>query len=181
MMTAIPAFNMRRTVADYSVGIYGPAAAQGERLASHDYAGARALAAWKARVREAWPGVSARAVSVPTRSHPRAEPLRMRVAVQLGGLEPGDLRVEFIARRVLPETSREAVPLASYREPLHARDWREPLRVTEEVEPDGSVIYALDAPTVACGQFQGAIRVFPAHELMAHPYELGLMKWMAAG
>ena len=29
----------------------------------------------------------------------------MRVAVQLGGLKPADLRVEFIARRVLPETS----------------------------------------------------------------------------
>ena len=64
---------------------------------------------------------------------------------------------------------------------LHARDWREPLRATEEVEPDGSVIYALDAPTVACGQFQGAIRVFPAHELLTHPYELGLMKWMDGG
>jgi starch phosphorylase len=181
MMTSIPAFNMRRMVADYSRGIYGPAAVQGAKLSSHAYAGARALTEWKKRVREAWPKVSARAVSVPTRSHPRAEPLRMRVAVQLGGLTPADLRVEFIARRVLPETSRELVPLASYREPLHARDWREPLQATEEVEPDGSVIYALDAPTVACGQFQGAIRVFPAHELLTHPYELGLMKWMEGG
>ena len=82
---------------------------------------------------------------------------------------------------MLPETSRETVALASYREPLHARDWREPLHATDEVEPDGAVIYALDAPTVACGQFQGAIRVFPSHELLTHPYELGLMKWMQNG
>jgi hypothetical protein len=25
------------------------------------------------------------------------------------------------------------------------------------------------------------VRVFPAHELLTHPYETGLMKWMEAG
>jgi len=181
MMTVIPRFNMRRTVADYAKGIYAPAAAQGQRLAAHGYAGARELSQWKQRVREAWPRVSAVARSIPLRSHPLAERLRMRVAVQLGGLRPDDVRVELIAGRVLPQTPREPVALASYREALHARDWRVPLRATDEVEADGAVIFALDVPPEACGQFQGAVRVFPAHELLTHPYETGLMKWMEAG
>ncbi len=181
MMTVIPRFNMRRTVADYVRGIYAPAASQGARLAAHGSAGARELADWKRRVRAAWPEVSAVARAVPPRSHPVAEPLRMRVAVKLGGLLPSDVRVELIAGRTLPQTLREPPTLSSYREALHARDWREPLRATDEVEADGSVIYALDVPPGACGQFQGAVRVFPAHPLLTHPYEMGLMKWMEAG
>ena len=43
------------------------------------------------------------------------------------------------------------------------------------------MIFALDVPPGACGQFQGAVRVFPAHALLTHPYEMGLMKWMEAG
>jgi starch phosphorylase len=179
MMTAIPRFNMRRMVADYSRGIYAPAASQGARLAADGYAGARDLAQWKNRVRSAWPGVRLSVLSVPTRRQTRSGPVRMSVAAQLAGLQPQDVRVEFLGRRTLPETPRENVALSSYRQALHEGLWRADLRPSGEAEPDGSLVYELDAPAVAYGQFHGEVRIYPVHPLLTHPHEIGLMKWMA--
>src|SRR3984893_13804204 len=53
MMTVIPRFNMRRVWFDYTRGLYLPAAAQYGRLAADAFAGARTLADWKQRVRQA--------------------------------------------------------------------------------------------------------------------------------
>ena len=39
---------------------------------------------------------------------PRGERLRLRVAVELNGLPPADVYVEFVARRVLPESELRA-------------------------------------------------------------------------
>ena len=178
MMTVIPRFNMRRTVADYSAGVYVPTAAQGQRLAANGYAGAKTLTEWKRRAREHWPRVTLRPLKMPARSQPRSEALRLRVAAQLGGLEPGDVCVEFVARRVLPESVHEPRPLCSYREARFEGAWRAALQPTGDRESDGARVYVLDVPAEACGQFEGEVRVYPSHELLGHPYELGLMKWL---
>jgi starch phosphorylase len=178
MSTAIPQFNMRRVVADYSRGIYAPAAAQGRRLAAEGYSGAKALAQWKARVRAAWPGVTMRALEMPPRSQLRGAPLRLRVAVQLAGLAPQDVRVEFIARRMLPAAPYDAPALTSFDSDVHDGAWRIELQHTGEAGADGSRVYALELASDACGQFQGEVRIQPFHELLAHPRELGLMKWL---
>jgi glycogen phosphorylase len=184
MMTVIPRFNMRRAVADYARGIYVPAAAQGARLGAHEATGARALADWKARVRRDWQGVSLRALGVLPKAMPHAEALRLRVALQLGALQPSDVRVEFVARRELPETLHELPLLASSR-PIRANgerravdrgEWRALLHATGEVEADGAHVFALDAQAPSCGQFRAEICAYPWHELLAQPLELGLMR-----
>jgi starch phosphorylase len=38
------------------------------------------------------------------------------------------------------------------------------------------VVFALDIEPPECGQFRTEVRVYPWHELLSHPYELGLMK-----
>jgi starch phosphorylase len=176
MMSVIPRFNMRRAVADYASGIYLPAAAQGARLAAADGAGARTLAAWKAAVRRAWPAVRLRALSDVPRALPRAESLRLRVAVQLDGLSPSDVRVEFVAQRELPASPRDLPLLASARGRPAEGQWQALLRPTGETEADGATVYALDAPPPGSGQFGGEIRVYPWHELLTHPLELGLLR-----
>ncbi len=176
MISVIPRFNMRRVVADYTHGIYLPAAAQGARLAAHQGAGARTLAAWKSAVRRAWPAVTVRALTQAPRTLPRGETLRLRVAVQLGGLAPRDVRVEFVAQRELPETRRDLPPLASARERRRDGNWQVMLQPTGEVEADGAHVFALDATAPACGQFCAEIRVYPWHELLSHPLELGLLR-----
>jgi starch phosphorylase len=179
MMTAIPRFNMRRVVADYSFGIYRPTAAHGAKLARDGYAGARELDAWKHRVRERWSGVALQLRGAAPRRQLRSEPLRIEVAVELAGLSASDVRVEFVARRVVPDRPHEPIALCSYRDAPHAGYWAAEL--VPSGPPDGGTqVYRLDIPTEASGKFEAEVRVTPAHPMLTHPNELGLMKVLAA-
>jgi glycogen phosphorylase len=178
MMTVIPRFNMRRVLYDYTRGLYAPAAAQSRRLAADAFTGARTLADWKQRVRAAWPKVSLKLLSDTSRDLPRGERLRLRVAAALNGLAPADVRVEFAARRLLPQADLSPPPLSSYAQSPRAGSWQAALSATDEQDPDGAVIFALDVEPPECGQFRTEVRVYPWHELLSHPYELGLMKWL---
>ena len=176
MSTVIPAFNMRRTVYDYAQGVYFPRARHAARLAANDFAGARELADWKQRVKLAWPKVGLRLLTDAPADMPRGERLRLRVAASLNGLQPSDVRVEFIARRQLPESDFEPPALSSYNARPRDGLWTETLRATGEHEDDGDATFGLDALPTECGQFVTEVRVYPWHELLSHPFELGLMK-----
>jgi starch phosphorylase len=178
MMTVIPRFNMRRVIYDYTRGLYAPAAAQSRRLAADAFTGARTLADWKQRVRAAWPKVSLKLLSDTSRDLPRGERLRVRVAAALNGLAPADVRIEFAARRLLPQADLSPPPLSSYAPSPRAGSWQAALSATDEQDQDGAVIFALDVEPPECGQFRTEVRVYPWHELLSHPYELGLMKWL---
>jgi starch phosphorylase len=176
MSSVIPRFNSRRTVYAYAQGIYFPLARHAARLADHDFAGARTLADWKQRVRQAWPKVSLRTLTDAPSDMPRGERLRVRVAAGLNGLQPNDVRVEFVARRELPESNFEAPALSSYNAPPRSGLWIETLQPTGETEGDAEAVFALDAQPTECGRFATELRVYPWHELLRHPFELGLMK-----
>ena len=109
---------------------------------------------------------------------PRGEGLRLRVAAQLNGLKPGDVRVEFVARRLLPEADLSPPPLSSFNQPPRAGIWTAALSHTGGMDSDGSHVFALDAVPEECGQFATEVRIYPWHDLLSHPYELGLMKWL---
>jgi starch phosphorylase len=138
---------------------------------------AESLALWKQRVRQAWPAVQLRRLVDTPREMPRAGMLHLRVAAALNGLLTDDVRVEFLAQRVLPKSRMEPPPLASSRERRND-DWRALLHPTGEYDSAGAAIYALEAPPPACGQFAFELRIYPWHELLAHPLELGLLKRM---
>jgi glycogen phosphorylase len=176
MTTVIPRFNTRRMVYDYAQGLYGPAARQYAKLADANFAGAQALADWKKRVRQAWPRVVLRLLTDAPADMPRAERLRLRVAAALEGLQPADVRVEFVARRRLPESTFEMPALTSYANGVRDGVWSAMLAATAELDTDGAAVFALDAQPIECGQFTTQIRIYPWHELLSHPFELGLMK-----
>ena len=178
MMSVIPRFNMRRVLFDYTRGLYLPAAGQYRRLAADGFTGARTLADWKQRVRAAWTRVSLKLISDTTRDVPRGERLRLRVAAGLNGLSPADVRIEFVARRLLPEADLSPPPLCSYAAPQQAGVWHAGFKATDEPDADGAVIFALDVEPPECGQFHTEVRIYPCHELLSHPCELGLMKWL---
>jgi starch phosphorylase len=167
---------MRRAVFDYAQGVYYPLARHGKRLAEQDFAGARLLGDWKQRVRAAWPKVGLRSIADGPTELPRGEKLRLRVAAGLNGLQPSDVRVEFVARRQLPESNLELPALTSYGAPSTEGIWTVTLSPTGEQESDGAAVYALDAQPIECGQFATELRIYPSHELLKHPFELGLMK-----
>jgi starch phosphorylase len=180
MMSVIPRFNMRRVLHDYTQGLYEPAMRQYRRLAANDFAGASELAQWKQRVREAWSKVSLRLLADAAPDVHRGEKLSLEVAASLNGLQPADVRIEFIARRLLPEADLGVPPLSSYRDRDLAGDglWSVLLNATGDRTEDGSLVFALDTEPKECGQFATEVRIYPWHELLSHPHELGLMKWL---
>jgi len=178
MMSVIPRFSSRRMLQNYAEGLYYPAARQHRELAANDFAAARALADWKQRVRTAWPKVDLRLLADTPGELPLQQLLTISVAVSLSGLAPGDVRVEFVAHRRLPEARIEQPALSSYRGSPHEGLWTALLTPTGAAESDGAVVFGLDIQPPGCGQFATEVRVYPYHPLLAHPYELGLMKWL---
>jgi starch phosphorylase len=68
--------------------------------------------------------------------------------------------------------------LSSFNQPARPGIWSAALSPTGETDSDGSMVFALDAAPVECGQFATEVRIYPWHDLLSHPYELGLMKWL---
>jgi starch phosphorylase len=176
MMTVIPDFNMGRVVQDYARGLYFPAAQHHERLMRQGIAAAEQLASWKRTVQERWMGVGLRRLTDPPREMPRAGALNVRVAAALNGLATSDVRVEFVAQRVLPRSRSTMPALSSFRADRQDDAWRAMLRPTGETDSDGSAVYELNAPPPNCGQFAYEVRIYPWHDMLSHPLELGLMK-----
>jgi starch phosphorylase len=148
---------------EYVSKFYLPASRQGRRFADADFAAARSLTTWKARVRAAWPGVSARRIDAPRGRIQFGESLPVEVALKLNGLGPADVRVELLLSRSLRGTptlehSHELSPAGG---PEH-----------------GEQRYALELKPGLSGQLDYRIRIYPKHELLTHPFEMGLCCWL---
>jgi hypothetical protein len=87
------------------------------------------------------------------------------------------VRVEFLGRRLLPQADRTPPPLSSFDQPAANGLWRSTLSAADGGE-GGDTVFALDVEPEECGQFATEVRIYPWHELLTHPYELGLMKWL---
>ena len=152
-----------RMVMEYVDRLYAPAAVNGAALVADGYAAARDLAAWKARVRAAWPGVVVEHVE----SHGVSDApavgagLALRAYVALGELAPEDVCVELVHGRVDAEDA--LVDTAST-----------PLTLTESY--DGSR-FRFDGEVVLdrSGPFGYTVRVVPRHPLLVSPAELGVV------
>jgi starch phosphorylase len=137
----------------------------GRRFASDDFAVARTVADWKARVRSAWPGVRLHRLDTPERRLPFGKSLKLQVAVQLNGLAPEDVTVEALIGRHGPDNTFSK---RSRHYPLH----------TEGVTGNGENLYTIDLTPELCGKLEYRIRIFPSHPALIHKFEPGLMIWL---
>ncbi|WP_153145046.1 alpha-glucan family phosphorylase [Dechloromonas sp. H13] len=160
-----PRFNVIRMVAEYVRKLYAPAALHGRRFAADDYAVARTVAAWKARVRAAWPGVRLHRLDTPERRLSFGTSLQLRVAVQLNGLDPDDVTVEALIGRPGPNGS------------FSRRARHYPLN-SEGPTGNGEMLYTIDLTPELCGKLEYQIRIFPSHPALTHKFEPGLMIWL---
>ena len=159
-----PRFNSARMLGEYIGKFYTPAARQWHRHGAGDFAGARTLAAWKEKVRGAWPKVSLRRIDNPQRRIPFGEKIGFEVAVRLDGLTAADITVELLFGR--PNANIHSRP------PRHFRlEYKGPLA-------DGESLFALDLTPEVCGKIEYRIRAFPSHDLLTHPFEMGMMLWL---
>jgi glycogen phosphorylase len=164
MASLLPRFNATRMLNEYVTKFYVPAAAQGRRYAERNFDGAKRVAAWKARVRSAWPGVSARRLDTPRRRLQFGESMPIEVAVKLNGLMPGDVVVELLLTRGLHE-------------PADKRG-RHEFPATGTIDGTSEHRFRLELKPELCGRLDYRIRVYPRHDLLTHPFELGLMIWV---
>ncbi|MGH3239041.1 MAG: alpha-glucan family phosphorylase [Spirillospora sp.] len=151
-----------RMLRDYVDGLYAPAAASERAMVADGFAGARALAAWKQRVRKAWPGVAVEHVESNGSQSPRVGArLSVRVVVDLAGLDPGDVAVEVVYGRV---DGSDSLIDPSYLE----LDGGEPAE-------NGRVRYVADVPLARSGAFGYSVRVVPNHPMLSARSEMGLV------
>ncbi len=158
----MPRFNSMRMLGEYVAKCYQPAALQGRHYVENEFKVARAVAAWKARVREAWPGVTLRRLDTPKKRIEYGDSVRVEVALQLNRLSVDDVMVELLLHRSGPESDGETV---SYRFSTQGED------------EGGEHRFALELAPEMCGRLDMRVRAYPCHGSLTHPFELGLMIW----
>ncbi|GAA3197774.1 glycosyltransferase family 1 protein [Actinocorallia longicatena] len=146
-----------RMVRDYVRDLYAPAAHSFRQISADGFAGARELAAWKARTVKAWPAVTVSHVDeqIAEDSPHVGSVLSVRAEVQLGELSPDDVRVEVVYGRV-DERDRLIEP--------H----------TAVLSADGGH-FGGDVPLDRAGPFGYNVRIVPRHPLLAASAEMGLI------
>ncbi|HEY2725227.1 MAG TPA: alpha-glucan family phosphorylase [Pseudonocardiaceae bacterium] len=166
LSTLRPQVQASRMVREYVERYYAPAAESAAGVLAESFAGARELAAYRSKVRGAWPWVVVSRVDtsgLPDTPELGSE-MTVRAAVQLAGLEPSDVDVQAVVGRVddrdeLRDTL--VVPMT----PVDGRD---------STEGEGRRFEAtLRLPHA--GLLGYTVRVLPRHPLMASPAEFGLL------
>jgi glycogen phosphorylase len=155
-----------RMVRHYVTELYAPAARSSRVLAAPagggPFDGARELAAWKQRVRAAWPGVRVEHVETDDGDLSPGGRLIVRASVALGVLSPDDVTVEVVYGRAAE--SDEII------DPVVAA-----LQLDGDAAVDGAARYTGAAELGRPGPFGYTVRVLPRHRLLAGAAELGLV------
>ncbi len=165
MASIIPRFNSKRMVGEYLAKCYLPASQQHSHYTENQHENSHRVAQWKARVCNAWEGVALRRIDQVKAQINYGDSLKFEVAVNLNGLNPDDVVVELLmgynTRRDSLESARH------YRfEAASGSDESGEIQFVTELQPD------------QCGNLEYRIRVYPFHELLTHPFEMGMMRWL---
>ena len=153
-----------RMVADYVRQLYLPAATAG-RATTPELA--RELAAFKHRVRLAWPGVRVEHVdSTGLSDSPQVgDGMSVRTVVLLDGLTPDDVDVQVVHGRVSPEDLITDFVVQNLRYAGPA----------DNDPAEGRHVFEGRLTLRRTGPFGYTVRVLPKHEGLAAPAELGLV------
>lgn len=165
MASIIPRFNSKRMVGEYLAKCYLPASTQYRLYTQNQHANAHLVSGWKARVRRAWAGVALRRTDTARGQINYGDSLRFEVAVALNGLTPDDVVVEVLLGFNTKKAALESV-----------RRYR--FEATGVADEYGEILFVSELKPEQCGNLEYRIRVFPCHELLTHPFELGMMKWL---
>nr|WP_206313720.1 alpha-glucan family phosphorylase [Streptomyces coryli] len=150
-----------RMVREYVERLYAPAA-RAHRTLTSDIASE--LAAWKARVRAAWPRVAVEHVeaSAQPAAAELGSTLNLRVRVTLGELAPDDVEVQAVAGRVDAGDRISEATVVS-------------LKPSAGPDLEGRWVFEGPLSLDRTGAFGYTVRILPGHRLLASPAELGLV------
>lgn len=164
MISLLPRYNSTRMVDEYVTKFYLPASNKSLLYADNDFAGARKIAAWKAKIKNAWQAVTLRRLDSPCERVNFSEALNFKVAAKLNNLEPEDVIIELLICRQFSKTR-----LCNFKH----------FRFEFIGNKDGEEhLFELKLTPELCGKQEYYIRIYPHHPLLTHPLEMGMMVWL---
>jgi glycogen phosphorylase len=163
MKSTIPRFNAQRMVRDYVRDFYAPARDQRLKLDADNASRARELAAWKQRVRDAWPAVTVELMVQPSAHLYHDEQIPLRVRAHLNGLQAQDVKLECLIGR---ETDSGDF------------DVQQTAFLPPTGEEDGYTVFSIDLDPQLAGLQYYKLRLYPHNEAQSHRFELGAMIWI---
>ena len=163
-MSLLPRYNSTRMVDEYVKKFYRPASDKSALYAANDFAGAKNVAAWKAKIKNAWQGITLRRLDTPCERVNFNEALNFKVAARLNNLEPEDVIIELLICRQYKKTR-----LCDFK---HFQ-----FEFTGTQDSDEH-LFELKLTPELCGKQEYFIRIYPHHPLLTHPLEMGLMVWL---
>ena len=160
-----PFFNTQRMMKEYVECYYLNAADWHVRLRANHYALAKQRAAWKQKVRQAWPAVRIERVDVEPKTLRVGQRVGIAAVVNLGSLSPEDVTVEAL---FVSAEEPDSFRIISLQMAAEAPDDQGRYRYEGAFEPHQSGKFALD------------VRVVPATDKLVVPHELCLVTWAQA-
>ncbi len=164
MASLLPRYNATRMVGEYVNNFYLPASRQGALYVENDFDSARKVAAWKAKARSAWSGVTLKRLDTPCKRINFGDTLHFKVAAKLNGLEPEDVVVELLICRRVKHPKSCDFQYYSFQ--------------IAGTEQSGEYLFELNLAPDICGKLECHIRTYPYHPLLTHPLEMGMMSWL---
>ncbi|MEY2434068.1 MAG: glycogen phosphorylase [Acidimicrobiaceae bacterium] len=158
-----PQVSAARMVRDYVEELYEPTARQADRLAADEFAPARALAAWKARVLAAWDDVEILSVETDVSVASLGTDRSVEAEVSLGSLNADDVEVQLLHGPVGQHDELE-----------------NPTVVTMSPADEGgsgSLRYRGVFSCSRAGRYGFTVRVVPSHPDAITSVELGRVAW----
>ncbi|MGX5718182.1 alpha-glucan family phosphorylase [Arthrobacter sp. MAHUQ-56] len=158
-----PQVSAERMLRDYVNILYRPAAEAGRSATANSYSQARALAAWSAKVRGAWPQVHVEHVdSVGVSEDPQiGDTLQVNAYVALNALTPEDVCVEVAYGKAEENDTLADITMME-------------LKVQEDLG-SGRHLFSGSLVIDRSGPFGYTVRVLPRHDALASKAELGLI------
>ena len=158
-----PRFSSHRMVMEYADHSYVPGMAARRALEQDGWKGTRELAAWRTRVRQAWPSVRVTGVESQADGELRVgKEFKVLASVELGPLRPEDVAVEISSGPLDAEGKLQDAVSA---------------RMSPESKNGAVHRFTAMVPCRASGRHGFAVRVLPSHPALIHPYDQGLISW----
>ncbi|KAM3103542.1 alpha-glucan family phosphorylase [Phormidesmis sp. 146-12] len=159
-----PHFNTARMVSEYATRGYFPASDRYANLTADQFAPAKDLAAWKAKLFEHWYDIKIEAVDI---SEPADVKVNQAIAVKarlnLASLSPSDVQVELYQGTLNADGEIvNGVPVVM--------EW-------QESDTQGHSLYTGTIAYSASGLQGLSLRILPKHPNLSNPFALGLILW----
>ena len=160
--TCAPQFSMKRMVKEYTINYYLPAAANAGAFTANNFALARDMAAWKARLAQQWNALHLQAELQSVKQITVGEPLQVNARVWLNGVPEGEVAVELLSGAVNAQGQLTAPQVTA-------------MQVVGQ-ENDAQLYQAQVTPTDS-GVINIGVRARPRHVGLIHPSETGVSRW----